>query len=257
MDSLLCNFKLLCKHDSQDSGSDKFTALDGLLGRFLYTCFSYRQNKMRGIQSFGLKRHKGYLTNLIIGLLLGMCIYVLKYFCFYGLGKFTVEGLMPVEYIIPLLSKALIGMLFSSLINDILIRGYWFRYFNENKMTRGFVLATTIIYVLDDSWNEGFHWINLMFSVLLGVSLAYTVYKTGSIWMSIGIHWGGNLIYRTLYGFEGQGVYKLDHVKEGILYDYVSLGVTALLMPTIFLLLRRRNDNTSLSTKQGKARLLV
>ena len=78
----------------------------------------------------------------------------------------------------------------------------------------------------------------LMFSVVLGASLAYTVLKTGMVWMSIAIHWGGNVCYRLMAGFDGNGVVRLDHVVDGARFEYAALAVTALMFPLVVWLLR-------------------
>ncbi|HEY0899896.1 MAG TPA: CPBP family intramembrane glutamic endopeptidase [Sphingobacteriaceae bacterium] len=195
---------------------------------------------LKGISGFGLQRHSNWLVNLGLGLLIGMSIYAVKYAIFYGSGKFQVTGFMPAQYILEILMMGAIAMLFSSLLNDIVIRGYVFAAGTKFNFLGMFILAAGILYVLDDSWKAGFSWINVVFSAILGFTFAYTVFNTGSIWMSFGLHWGGNMMFRVMYGFDGQGVLKLQNQVEGLSYDLISLGVTALMFPIVYLVLKSR-----------------
>ncbi|TPE42836.1 CPBP family intramembrane glutamic endopeptidase [Pontibacter mangrovi] len=204
--------------------------------------------QLQGLKSLGMERHKSWLQHLGIGFLIGFSVYALKYLAFYRLGKFEVAGLMAPGFILPMLGQALLAMFFSSILNDITIRGYWFSCFKRRQLLAWYVLAATILYALDDSWNAGFDLMNMIFSAILGLAFAYTVLKTGAIWMSLGLHWGGNVMYRVMYGFEGTGIWQLQNVQEGPLYDYVSLTVTALMLPAVYLVLRGRNEKI-LSTK--------
>ena len=52
-----------------------------------------------------------------------------------------------------------------------------------------------------------------------------------------------------LYGFSGQGICKLENMVEGPLFGYISLAVTALLFPVVYVLLRSRFLKTDEVTK--------
>ncbi len=210
--------------------------------------------KLKGLSGFGLQRHNGWLKLLLTGFILGLSIWALKYLVFYQMGKFEVTGIMDSSYIAGMLAQALLAMLLVSAINDVLIRGYWLPYFRKNNLMLFYILVTTILYALDDSWNEGITWINLVFSAVLGLSLAYTVVKTGSIWMAIGIHWGSNMMFRAMAGFDGQGIWQLGQVKDGPLYEWVSILVTALLFPILYLLLRNRKSIVTMQEESVPAK---
>jgi hypothetical protein len=194
--------------------------------------------KLNGLRCLGLQFHKRWAMNMISGFLIGALVFFLKYLCYYGLGMFTLSGWMNAAYITQVLGTAFLAMFFASAINDTLVRGYWLAFCNRTAFMKWYVLLVTILYALDDSWNEGLNVSNMVYSVVLGVSLAYSVYKTRSIWMSIGLHWGSNVLFRAMYGFNNQGVLKLDHVEEGIIYYYAGLLITALMFPIVYLLLR-------------------
>jgi len=207
---------------------------------------------LKRISDFGLKRHSKWLFYLSVGLLIGMFIYALKYAVLYGFGKFQVNGFMPAQHISRILMLGAVAMLFSSLLNDIVIRGYVYAASTKFNFLKLYIPIAGMLYILDDSWSAGFSWINVVFSAILGFTFAYTVFKTGAIWMSFGLHWGGNLIFRMMYGFDGQGVLKLGDQLEGVRYDLISLGITALMFPLVYLVLR--NQKSSDRTKVLAAR---
>ena len=200
--------------------------------------------QLKGLSSFGLQRQKGWLKLVLLGFLVGFATWALKYLVFYGTGKFEVAGWADSGYIAGMLAQALLGMLFASALNDVLIRGYWLAFCRRADLMKWYLLLATVLYALDDFWNEGFGVINLLFSLVLGIALAYTVIKTGTIWMAIGIHWGSNMMFRAMAGFNGQGIWQLEQVNDGVLYEWISILVTALLIPVVYLLLRKRKAST-------------
>lgn len=116
---------------------------------------------------------------------------------------FEVAGTMDASFIYMLMAQASLAMFFSSAINDLLIRDYSLAFLRKEHLMRWYMVVATVLYILDDSWKEGFNIENIVFSAILGITFAYTVVKTGAIWLSVGLHWGGNVMYRMLYGFNG------------------------------------------------------
>jgi len=197
------------------------------------------------MQTVGLGRSPGWLSSLGLGFAIGFGVWALKNLLYFGMGKFDVVGWRDWSFVLPMLGQALVGMLLASAINDLMIRGYGLAFCRRFNLMAWYLLITTAVYALDDSWNEGIDPFNLLFSAVLGVSLAYTVLRTGAIWMSIGIHWGGNMCYRFMAGFDGQGVLRLEHVIEGARFEYAGLAVTALMFPLLVLVLRWFVDQKS------------
>jgi membrane protease YdiL (CAAX protease family) len=148
---------------------------------------------------------------------------------------------MGLGNILTMLGQALLAMLFSSILNNVTIHGYWFAFFRRRQLLAWYVFTATLLYALNESWNEGIDLLNHTFSAILGLAFACTVLRTGATWMSLGLHWGGNMMYRVMYGFNGQGIWQLEIGQEAPLYDYVSLAVTALMLPSVYFALKRSN----------------
>ncbi|MGN2244498.1 CPBP family intramembrane glutamic endopeptidase [Frateuria sp. GZRR33] len=188
--------------------------------------------------SLGLDRPAGWSRCLWTGFAIGFGIWALKNLVFLAMGKFELAGWRDTAFALPLLGKALFAMFLASAINDLMIRGYGLAFCRRFGLLRWYVPLTVLVYALDDSWNEGIDPGNLLFSAILGLSLAWSVVRTGTLWMSIGIHWGGNVCYRLVAGFDGQGAPRLEHVIDGARFDYAALAVTALMFPLVVLATR-------------------
>lgn len=213
-----------------------FFMLAFVVARYLLT--------LEGLQAMALRRERGWGRQLALGFGLGAGLWGLKYLVFLFMGKFTVAGIHEPAVYLPMLAQALLAMFFAAILNDIIIRGYWWAFCQKHGRMSGFILLATLLYCLDDAWNEGFSLLNTTFSALLGFSLAYTVYKTGALWLCAGIHWGSNMVYRLMWGFDGRGVWQLEGVQESLLYEWISLGITALLFPLLYLLLQKVGTDT-------------
>jgi hypothetical protein len=188
---------------------------------------------IRSAAEVGLGRPRRWLRWLAIGFALGAAVWALKNVVFLGMGKFAIVGWRDAGFALPMMAQALFAMFFASAINDLMIRGYGLAFCRRFALMQWYVPLTALVYALDDSWNAGFDPANAAFSLVLGVALAVTVLRTGAIWMSIGIHWGGNVVYRFMSGFDGQGVPRLEHVLDGARFELVAIAVTALLLPLV------------------------
>jgi hypothetical protein len=200
---------------------------------------------VRNLAGFGLGLAPGWGRQLGVGFALGASVWALKNVVFLGMGKFDVVGLMDGGFIATLMAQALLGMLLSSAINDLMIRGYWYAWCTRTDRLRWYLLLASVLYALDDAWNAGFAPLDLAFSLVLGVALAWTVLKTGRIWMAIGIHWGGNMVFRAMSGFDGQGAIRIAEVRQGTRYEIVAIAVTALLIPAVYWLLPKAPGRSS------------
>ena len=196
---------------------------------------------LRRLAAVGLQRAPGWWRDLAIGFLVGFGIWTLKNLVFAAMGKFELVGWRGLDFALPLLAQALLGMFLASAINDLLVRGYGLAFCRRFGLMAWYVLLTSLVYALDDGWNAGIELNNFLFSLILGISLAYTVLRTGAIWMSIGIHWGGNVCFRILSGFDGTGIARLEHVLDGARFEYAAMAITALMFPLLVLVLHRRD----------------
>ncbi|MCM3729437.1 CPBP family intramembrane metalloprotease [Neobacillus cucumis] len=140
-----------------------------------------------------------------------------------------------------------VGYFFGSLINDLIVRGYIFGLLKD-KIHIGWVSVVSIlIYALDDYWYAGFSLSNIIFSIILGLSLTLAFYKTGSIWADTGIHYGLNMAYGLLFGLVGNPESAIVSIKETGRHPYLSTNlqytISAILFIFLFWLLKYYSIN--------------
>ncbi len=192
-----------------------------------------------GLAELGLALHRGWGRNLLLGLLFCTALGVLKYVLLWGLGAFRVEGLRPAGAVLGLVLQSLLAMFLSSATDDVLLRGYVFRHLSRYLSASALVALTTVLYVLNHVWYVRLTLDSAVFLGLLGLMFALALARTGSLWLSIGLHWGGNLAYRLYEGFDAQGgVLQRVVLSQPAWHEWVKNGVTALTLVALFLLLR-------------------
>jgi len=92
------------------------------------------------------------------------------------------------------LPMLLVSTFVPSIAEDILTRGFWYRA-SGIRWRRGvaFVAFATIVYVLNHVYRlaEGpMEWMRL---ACFGIAYAVALWRTGSLWAAVGLHWGWNL----------------------------------------------------------------
>jgi membrane protease YdiL (CAAX protease family) len=186
-------------------------------------------NSLRGI---GLVFHPGWLKNFFFSFGIGFCFWMLMFGIQMLSGDLQWNGIRePSELLMPLL-MVIVGFFMGSFINDLIIRGYIINLL-KGKLPVGWIFTISIlVYALDDYWYAGFSLSNFIFSVILGLSLTYAFYKTGSIWANTGIHYGLNVAYGLFFGMVGSPNSSIFIVKETVNESLLS-EVLYYLIPAI------------------------
>ncbi|MFY3791936.1 hypothetical protein ACOQFO_09630 [Ureibacillus sp. MALMAid1270] len=99
-------------------------------------------------------------------------------------------------------------------------------------------LISITIYALDDSWNEGISLSNILFSLVIGLSLTFAIYKTGSLWLTTGIHWGLIVCYGIFNGTlrsSGGGILETQALSSTFMIEAVSYIVSLFMFLLIYL----------------------
>ena len=79
---------------------------------------------------------------------------------------------------------------------------------------RGALIASGLTFVGLHLGNPGASWVWLIRLFLQGLLLAYAVYRTGSLWWSIGYHTGWNWASAPLFGAAGSGFLDAGHIFD-------------------------------------------
>jgi membrane protease YdiL (CAAX protease family) len=114
-----------------------------------------------------------------------------------SLGVYAADALAPAvdaAALLALLPMLLLSTFVPSVAEDILARGFWYR--AARIRWRGgvaFVLASSAIYVLNHVYRlaDGpLAWLTLF---CFGLAYAAALWRSGSLWAAVGLHWGWNL----------------------------------------------------------------
>jgi hypothetical protein len=167
-----------------------------------------------GLRGMGLLFHHGWKKNFFYSFLIGFSFWMLWYGIEFQTGQLEYVGMKPpAELFMPII-EVFVGFFVGSLINDLIIRGYVMNLLIGRIHIFWIFTISILLYALDDYWYAGLSIHNIVFSILLGLSLTYSIYKTGSIWADTGIHYGLNIAYGLFYGLVGKAGGGIFIIKE-------------------------------------------
>ncbi|MFJ5715985.1 CPBP family intramembrane glutamic endopeptidase [Neobacillus sp. NPDC093127] len=195
--------------------------------------------KVKEYKGIGISFHPKWWRNTVIGFIIGFSFWLMKYILVYLFGGFEITGGKPFPEMIMSLLMVMLTFLVGSFLNDIIIRGYVFGHFKERIPLKWVFIISLILYALDDSWNEGFSLTNTLFSLILGLSLTYAVYKTGSLWGDTGIHWGLNVCYGIFNGTLGSsdgGIIISRYEPQSMFLEMISYIVPLFMFLFVYLI---------------------
>ncbi|HWL24691.1 MAG TPA: type II CAAX endopeptidase family protein [Ureibacillus sp.] len=200
--------------------------------------------KVNNYQKIGINFQPNWTKNLMFGFLIGFAFWLVKYVLQYISHGFEITGIQPFPEMLITLIIVLLMFFVGSFLNDVIIRGYIFGHLKGKIPMKWIFLISVVIYALDDMWNEGFSLWNTLFSLVLGLSLTYAIYKTGSIWLTTGIHWGLNVCYGIFNGALGSasgGIILTQNYSPTILTEFISYLIALSMFLLIYLMRNRMN----------------
>lgn len=150
-----------------------------------------------GLSAWGLVFKKSARGQLGTGLLVGICIYTLYTVTSLFLDIDRIKEIPPVTVFISQFALFAFGTFFSSLSEDILTRGYLYRFFHKNTKPYLLVFISAALYVLNHIYRltDGVAVLSYLF--VIGIFLMLAMVRTGNIWLTLGLHWAGNIVYHT------------------------------------------------------------
>lgn len=195
--------------------------------------------KVKEYKNIGICFHRKWWKNMIMGFIIGFSFWLIKYLLVYLFGGFEITGGKPFPEIIVSLLMVMLTFLVGSFLNDIITRGYIFGHLKERIPMKWVFSISLILYVLDDSWNEGFSKTNMLFSLILGLSLTFAIYKTDTLWADTGIHWGLNVCYGIFNGTLGSsngGIILTKDEPQSMTLEMISYIVPLFMFLFVYLL---------------------
>lgn len=199
------------------------------------------------IGDYALRDENG-LRRWATGAIIGFIFYGLLVGSYHFLGRYEWGSWKSFSDISMFLPLSIISMIIGSLCSDLVTKAYLYGELKEKLSPQVLFILLLLVYSLDDVWNEGLTLSNTLFSFALGSSMIYALLRTGSIWMTTGIHAGWNILYAWVYGLPGTGqnggLIELTSGEYQSYYLLVSITVCTLLLAFVWWLLKR-NENSS------------
>ena len=174
-----------------------FLLLQGLF--FLSAWGIARMQGYQGLSAWGIILKKHALKNLLIGLLAGGLVYSLHFVCSISLGFEKIIRIPTAKDAIASFLLFAFGTFFSSLSEDVLTRGYLFRHIGNRLSASMLTLVSATLYVLNHIYRLEDGMLVWTYLFLIGVFLMLAFIRTGNIWLTLGLHWSGNIVYQTTH----------------------------------------------------------
>lgn len=152
----------------------------------------------RQMAAFGLVFHKNWGVNLLMGLLTGIAFFLLSEVVAVQSGLEKISSVDPATDILSRLPLILFLTFFPSIAEDILTRGYLFGHLRFRLNKTSFILMSAAFFVLNHIWRlqEGASVLAYLFA--LGLPLAWALWHTRSLWLTLGLHWGANIAFESV-----------------------------------------------------------
>jgi hypothetical protein len=141
-----------------------------------------------------------------------------------------------------------LALFFGAMGEELLFRGYAFQLLIRSVGPFATILPTSVIFGLMHSGNNDASALGIVNTVAWGILLGYAVWRTGALWLPIGLHFGWNvalpLLGSNLSGFTmGVTGYTLEW-NVGVLWSGGGYGVEGSLFTTgivvaLFFVLRK------------------
>lgn len=154
-----------------------------------------RVQRGRGLVAYGLGLYAGWARNLGIGLAVGIAFAAIAHAIAIALGYERFVGLAAASTWPSLLPQILVMTLIPSLAEDLLTRGYLFRFLAPQMTPASWIVMSAVVFVVNHLVRLGDGLPVLLYLLAIGLTTAWALAVTKSLWATLGLHWGGNLVY--------------------------------------------------------------
>ncbi|HEX2569397.1 MAG TPA: CPBP family intramembrane glutamic endopeptidase [Polyangia bacterium] len=187
----------------------------------------------RGFDAYAMELREGWARNLAVPFLLAVAAKGAALIVGALLGVYTIEsgGTAPA---IGALVLTMLGTLAVTLVpsaaEDIVTRGFWFRAVPRRWTPVGFVVFSSVIYVLNHVYRLTHGPTEWLMLLCFGLAYATALVRTGSLWAAIGLHWGWNFSGLLVDAFWSTTVHS-DWQSRGLSSGAHLLLLLAVLIP--------------------------
>jgi membrane protease YdiL (CAAX protease family) len=175
----------------------------------------------KDLLSLGLHRGSGWVTETVIGLLLGTVLMGLVFFIEWAMGFLTVEGFSwevqsPLR---ALLYLAAYLFIFAAVAfyEELSYRGYVLQNLNLDWAIPVGLVGSSILFGLFHGLNPNVTWLALVNIFLAGVLMGVGYLVTRQLWLPMGLHFSWNFVQGAILSFPVSGL-----ASTGLLVTTVS-----------------------------------
>ena len=149
----------------------------------------------QGLAAWGLSTKKYFITQLLLGMLMGIILYGLTYVINLISGVEVKAVVPPLSYMAKPLLVFAFGNFFSAFSEDILTRGYLYKHFGEQMSVSVFIFISAAVYLFHHIYRLGDGFVTWLYLFLLGVLFVLPLVLTKRLGFTGGMHWAGNCFF--------------------------------------------------------------
>lgn len=196
---------------------------------FLAAWLIARWQGFTGLAAWCIIRNASAWRNLLVGLLLGFVVYGLYFLTSLSLHFVEIVSVPTTGIFIQSLLLFTFGTFFSSLSEDVLTRSYLYKHFSGKISAGIFLLLSSLVYVANHIYRLGDGVQVLLYLFILGVFLMLALMLTKNIWLTLGLHWSGNIIYQLT-----NNIIQTKSLGNGTDQLWLYIGFLLLLIPATY-----------------------
>lgn len=179
--------------------------------------FFWKVLTKNSVKSIGFPRLKGKEKEFGVGLGFGALSITIVFAFLVSIGNVHVVSWTPkITRGTFLFLLAFISVGFAE---EILCRGYIMSALRQTKSKAVVIIGSSLIFSIMHIFNASFSFVPALNIFLIGLLLAYMVFKSGNIWMAIGFHITWNYFQGCVYGFfvsgiNIEGIFQLEYGND-------------------------------------------
>ncbi len=233
-----------CYHAAEYMMLFKNSATGFLLLSFVFFIVAWLVAKWQGLEglaAWGMVIERKGLKQLGLGLLAGGIVYGIYFLTSLALDIDRIKEVPPLGTFISQFLLFALGTFFSSLSEDVLVRGYLYRFLNRKINPYNLIALSSLVYVLNHIYRLGEGPGFWLYILIIGVFLMLAMVRTGNIWLTLGLHWAGNIVYHTTHS-----VMHTEAGKGNFSGTLLYILFLLLLIPITFFISRKKKTTLAI-----------
>ncbi len=207
----------------------------GLMIAFLPLAWGVaRWEGFSGLSAWGLTGGKTAFTQTGKGFLAGILVFGVFFFTNLGLDIERIDSIPEPGIFFSQLCLFLAGTFFPSLAEDILTRSYLYRFLQNKFPPYTLLVLSAVVYVLNHFERLEDGWLVWIYLFIIGLYLMLALQRTGNIWLTLGLHWSGNVLFQVTHT-----IIKTAPGKNNFPPMVIYICFLLLLLPVTYLLSRK------------------